>query len=204
MLYSCFNQQCASLWPNVQHHLHHPPNHRSSSLIGTTHKCYRSIWVLLLLCRWETKAATSRCESCKRDVAQEASSAVAMGARLMGLAGSQSGAGRGPPLRIFLYKDVWWMWQRHHERMSFSAPGPESVQRPENPTGCTGWARWGWRYTSGWSRGAYTNRSACCSIIWVDDWQKKKSWWERFGLHQTELRGQEVQSEYAWEEWNSL
>ena len=51
----------------------------------------------------------------------------------------------------------------------------------------------------GWSRGC-TNLSVECSISWVDDWTKS-SLRERLGLHQTELRSEEDQSEYALEGW---
>ena len=45
----------------------------------------------------DTDARLVSCESCKRDMAQEASGAVALGfgSSVDGLAGSQSGAGRG-------------------------------------------------------------------------------------------------------------
>ena len=60
----------------------------------------------------------------------------------MGLAGSQSGAGRGPaaenfPIQSVLQRDVWRMWQRRYERISYFAQGPETVRRSENPAGCS-------------------------------------------------------------------
>ena len=52
-----------------------------------------------------------------------------------------------------------------------------------------------WRCTSGGHEVLTPIEVLAARLTWVDDWQR---------LHQTELRAEEVQSEYAREGWNSL
>ena len=100
----------------------------------------------------------------------------------MGLAGSQSGAGRGPPLRIFVYNPCSLTATERLEDVATTRRAeillcPETRIRAtigEPPTGCNRSARSGWRDTAGGHAVLTPVEVLAARWSWVDDWWQKK------------------------------